>query len=66
MAYEAVFDDPNGALARQLDRVLSGVTPGEIPIERPKRFRLSLNINSAKGVGMDVTPRLLSRADRVR
>jgi putative ABC transport system substrate-binding protein len=66
MAYEAVFDDPNGALARQLDRVLSGVTPGEIPIERPKRFRLSLNVAAARASGMVVTPILLSRADRVR
>ena len=66
MAYEAVFDDPNGALARQLDRVLSGVTPSEIPIERPKRFRLSLNVAAARDAGMDVTARLLSRADRVR
>ncbi len=66
MAYEAVFDDPNGALARQLDRVLSGVSPGEIPIERPKRFTLSLNVKSARALGMVVTPRLLSRADRVR
>ncbi len=66
MSYEAVFDDPNGALAAQLDRVLSGVTPADIPIERPKRFRLSLNVNAARASGMLVTPRLLSRADRVR
>jgi len=66
LAYEAVFDDPNGALARQLDRVLSGVTPGEIPIERPKTFRLSLNVSSARALGMVVSPRLLSRADIVR
>ena len=66
MAYEAVFDDPYGALARQLDRVLSGAIPGEIPIERPKRFRLSLNVSSARASGMLVTPQLLSRADRVQ
>ena len=66
MAYEAVFDDPNGALARQLDRVLSGVTPGEIPIERPKRFQLSLNVASARAAGMVVSPQLLAIADRVR
>jgi putative tryptophan/tyrosine transport system substrate-binding protein len=66
MAYEAVFDDPNGALARQLERVLSGVTPGEIPIERPKRFLLSLDVNAARAAGMQLSPRLLSRADRVR
>jgi putative ABC transport system substrate-binding protein len=66
LAYEAVFDDPNGALARQLDRVLSGVSPGEVPIERPKRFRLSLNVNAAHAAGMKITPELLSQADKVR
>jgi putative ABC transport system substrate-binding protein len=66
MAYEAVFDDPNGALARQLDRVLSGVTPGDIPIERPKRFSLSVNVNAARAAGMTMTPQLLSQADKVR
>ena len=66
MAYEAVFDDPNGALARQLDRVLSGVTPGDIPIERPKRFSLSVNVNAARAAGMAMTSQLLSQADKVR
>jgi putative tryptophan/tyrosine transport system substrate-binding protein len=66
MAYEAVFDDPNGALARQLDRVLSGVNPSDIPIERPKRFSLSLNVNAAREAGMTITPQLLSQADKVR
>lgn len=66
MAYEAIFDDPNGALARQLDRVLSGVTPGDIPIERPKRFSLSVNVNAARAAGMTITPQLLSQADKVR
>jgi ABC-type uncharacterized transport system, periplasmic component len=66
LSYEAVFDDPNGALAHQLDRVLSGVTPSEIPIERPNRFRLSINAGAAKDAGMALTPQLLSEADRVR
>jgi ABC-type uncharacterized transport system substrate-binding protein len=66
MAYEAVFDDSTGALARQLDRVLSGVTPGDIPIERPKRFSLSVNVKAAQAAGMTMTPQLLSQADKVR
>jgi putative ABC transport system substrate-binding protein len=66
LAYEAVFDDPNGTLARQLDRVLSGVSPGDIPVERPKRFTLSVNINAARAAGMAVTAPLLSQADKVR
>jgi len=66
MAYEAAFDDPVGALARQLDRVLSGVAPSDIPIERPKRFALSINVEVARASGMRLSPELLSRADHVR
>ncbi len=65
MAYEAVFDDMIGAMVRQLDRVLSGVSPGDIPIERPKRFNLTINVAAARRAGMRLTPGLLSRADRV-
>jgi len=65
LAYEAVFDDPMGAIARQLDRVLSGVRPSDIPIERPKRFSLSINVNAARAAGMKLSPALLARADHV-
>ena len=65
MAYEAVFDDTVGAMARQLDRVLAGVNPGDIPLERPKRFTLSINVAAARRAGMRLAPELLSRADRV-
>jgi putative ABC transport system substrate-binding protein len=66
MAYEAAFDDPFSALARQIDRVLTGVTPSDIPVERPNRFGLSLNVAAARESGMLLTPELLSRADLVR
>lgn len=66
LSYEAVFDDPNGTLAHQLDRVLSGAVPAEIPVERPKRFRLSVNIRAAMEAGMSLSPQFLSEADRVR
>ncbi len=66
MAYEAAFDDPYSAVARQIDRVLSGVTPGDIPVERPKRFGLSINFEAARASGMRLSPELLSRADIVQ
>src|SRR5205814_8889712 len=47
MGYGADFDDSVGTLARQLGRVLSGVTPSDIPIERPKHFTFALNLRSA-------------------
>lgn len=66
MAYEVVFEDIYGALARQIDRVLSGVTPRDIPVERPKRFGLSINVAAARASGMRLSPELLSRADHVQ
>jgi putative ABC transport system substrate-binding protein len=65
MSYEAGFEDPYGALAGQLDRVLSGVKPSDIPIDRPKRFRFVLNVKAARAAGIHLSPGLLARADRV-
>ena len=65
ISYEAVFDNPLGLMAKQLDRVLSGVPPADIPIERPKRFVLSINVAAARSAGMRLAPELLARADRV-
>jgi len=66
MAYEAAFDDLYSALARQIDRVLSGVPPSDIPVERPKRFGLSIDVEAARASGMRLSPEMLSRADMVR
>jgi ABC-type uncharacterized transport system substrate-binding protein len=46
--------------------VLSGVTPSDIPVERPNRFSLSINVAAARASGMRLSPELLSRADHVR
>jgi putative ABC transport system substrate-binding protein len=66
MAYGAYFDDATGVLARQLDRVLGGVTPSDIPIERPKHFTFVVNVHAAKAASMQLSPELISRADLVR
>jgi len=66
LSYEAVFEDPLGALARQLDRVLDGVKPGSIPVERPKRFVFAVNTAAARALGVRLPAELLARADVVR
>ena len=66
LAYDAYFDDPVAVLARQLERVLSGVNPSDIPIERPKHFSLGVNLRAARAAGMQLTPNLISRADLVQ
>jgi putative ABC transport system substrate-binding protein len=52
-------------LAYYVDRVLKGVKPAELPIERPTVFEFVINLNVAKALGIEVSPTLVARADRV-
>jgi putative tryptophan/tyrosine transport system substrate-binding protein len=45
--------------------VLDGVSPSEIPIERPKSFELAVNLETARRLGITIPKALLKRADRV-
>ena len=49
--------------ARHVDKVLKGVSPAEIPIEAPRRYRLYINLKTAEEIGADLPEDILLRAE---
>jgi putative ABC transport system substrate-binding protein len=64
-AYGANFGDLYRRAAKQVYKILQGISPADLPIEQPTRFEFVLNMRTAKALGLTIPPSLLARADEV-
>jgi putative tryptophan/tyrosine transport system substrate-binding protein len=65
MSYSVDLVHVHAQAASYIDRILKGTKPADLPVQRPTKYSLVINLKAAKALGLTVPQSLLTRADEV-
>jgi putative ABC transport system substrate-binding protein len=65
LAYGPSLAEVSTRVAAYVDRILKGARPADLPVERPTRLELAVNLKTAATLGITIPPAVLARAERV-
>lgn len=65
LSYIPAWSDMFRGAAVYVDKILKGTNPADLPVQRPAKFNLIVNMGTAKQLGVEIPPSILYRADEV-